>query len=265
MRNGWPGWRVRGGGGRRVRPLSRVPSSSRSRGLLQTRIYSPATKRTFTTFVWRCHTHCCAHKLNMELDLLSLFGLLCTAYSAETPQLPPPPPPAFGLKYEGAILVSQDIRHLFETSWLLTSISDTRNIPYSAWRKAWRRRQASSPEPFSRRTERTYPFLQITESKNCILPSPCIPEAVCIEACNKLRKQECNPLFPLGAMRQVPRCQESRGERENCSSLPISTMGTFDTGYIKRKPEALHCKNFYRFSRHQPGCHLLNSPWPGCI
>ncbi len=38
----------------------------------------------------------------MELDIRSLFGLMCTAYSlAETPQLPPTP--AFGLIYEGAI------------------------------------------------------------------------------------------------------------------------------------------------------------------
>jgi hypothetical protein len=37
----------------------------------------------------------------MELDLESLFGLLCTAVlMAETPQLPPPL--AFGLKYKGA-------------------------------------------------------------------------------------------------------------------------------------------------------------------
>jgi hypothetical protein len=42
-----------------------------------------------------------AYRLNMELDLQSIFGLLCTAvYSlAETPHSPPP----FGLIYEGAI------------------------------------------------------------------------------------------------------------------------------------------------------------------
>jgi hypothetical protein len=40
----------------------------------------------------------------MELELQSLFGLLCTAVViAETPQLPPPTPPAFGLINEGAI------------------------------------------------------------------------------------------------------------------------------------------------------------------
>jgi hypothetical protein len=40
------------------------------------------------------------HALNMELDLQSLFGLLCTALFplAETPELP-----AFGLIFEGAI------------------------------------------------------------------------------------------------------------------------------------------------------------------
>jgi hypothetical protein len=44
------------------------------------------------------------HKLKIELDLQSLFGLLCITavlYSlAETLQLPPP---AFGLKDEGAV------------------------------------------------------------------------------------------------------------------------------------------------------------------
>ncbi len=50
------------------------------------------------------------HKLVMELDLQSLFGLQmhsCTVYTlAETPQAAttlPPPFPAFGLIYEGAI------------------------------------------------------------------------------------------------------------------------------------------------------------------
>ncbi len=38
-------------------------------------------------------------RLNINLDLQSLFGLLSSL--AETPQLPPPP--AFGLVYEGAI------------------------------------------------------------------------------------------------------------------------------------------------------------------
>ncbi len=56
----------------------------------------------------RFQTLCCFkgywHRLNMELDLQSLFGLQCTVqlYSlAETPQLPHPP--AVGLIYEGAI------------------------------------------------------------------------------------------------------------------------------------------------------------------
>jgi hypothetical protein len=56
----------------------------------------------------------------MELDLQSLFGLLCTAVLilAETPQLPPlPPPPPFGLIYEGAIGLPHR-RHLYVSLWL---------------------------------------------------------------------------------------------------------------------------------------------------
>ena len=49
----------------------------------------------------------------MELDHQSLFGL----YSlAETPQLSPFP--AFGLTYEGTIVVSQGRRHIFVTPWV---------------------------------------------------------------------------------------------------------------------------------------------------
>jgi len=41
-------------------------------------------------------------RLNMELDLLGIFGSCVQLYSlAETPQLHPSP--AFGLTYEGAI------------------------------------------------------------------------------------------------------------------------------------------------------------------
>jgi hypothetical protein len=46
-------------------------------------------------------------RLNMALDLQSLFGLhvhCAQLYSlAETPQPAPPPTPSFGLKFEGAI------------------------------------------------------------------------------------------------------------------------------------------------------------------
>jgi hypothetical protein len=58
--------------------------------------------------------------LNMEFDLQSLFGLLCTAvhtlYSlAEAPQPPPPPSRIWsGLIYEGAIGQPKK-RHLFVT------------------------------------------------------------------------------------------------------------------------------------------------------
>jgi hypothetical protein len=52
------------------------------------------------------------HRLNMELDLQSLFGLLCTAV-LETPQLPPLPPHLGS--YTRALSVSQDRRHLLVT------------------------------------------------------------------------------------------------------------------------------------------------------
>jgi hypothetical protein len=59
------------------------------------------------------HLHeCSAHRLNMELDLHSLFGLHVCAHSlAETPQHPLPP--RLG-SYTRALLVSQD-GHLFAT------------------------------------------------------------------------------------------------------------------------------------------------------
>jgi hypothetical protein len=48
----------------------------------------------------------------MELDLQSLFGLLCTAVLIGLdPATAPSPPPSFG-RY---LLVSQDRRHLFVT------------------------------------------------------------------------------------------------------------------------------------------------------
>ncbi len=52
-------------------------------------------------------------RLNMELDLQSLFGLLvhCCTHWLRPRNRPPPPSPAFGLIYEGAI-DQQDRRHL---------------------------------------------------------------------------------------------------------------------------------------------------------
>ncbi len=48
----------------------------------------------------------CKHKLNMEVDLQSLFGLrvpwCAKLYSLAEPRNSPPPP-AFGLVFEGAI------------------------------------------------------------------------------------------------------------------------------------------------------------------
>ncbi len=62
------------------------------------------------------------HRLNMEVDLLSLFGLHVTCcaqlYSlAETPQPPPPPPPPHWDSHTRALLVSKHRRHLFVTPW----------------------------------------------------------------------------------------------------------------------------------------------------
>ncbi len=42
------------------------------------------------------------HRFNMEYDLQSLFGLLCTAVPVGWDPVTPPPP-AFGFIYEGAI------------------------------------------------------------------------------------------------------------------------------------------------------------------
>ncbi len=53
-------------------------------------------------------------RLNMELDLQSLFRLLCTVLIGWDPTTPPPPPPHLG-SYTRALLVSIDRGHLFVT------------------------------------------------------------------------------------------------------------------------------------------------------
>jgi hypothetical protein len=62
-----------------------------------------------------------SHRLNMKLDLQSLFGLhghSCTHWLWLRPRNPPAPPPPQHLgSYTSAILVSQDRRHLFVTPW----------------------------------------------------------------------------------------------------------------------------------------------------
>jgi hypothetical protein len=65
------------------------------------------------------------NRLNIELDLQSLFGLLRIQLNslAETPQPSPPPLPPYLGSYTRALLVSQDRRHLFVTLW---------NPPFSA-------------------------------------------------------------------------------------------------------------------------------------
>jgi hypothetical protein len=45
----------------------------------------------------------CYHRLNIELDLLSLFGLLCTAVLVGLDPATPPLPPHLGLYTRGAI------------------------------------------------------------------------------------------------------------------------------------------------------------------
>ncbi len=52
------------------------------------------------------------HRLNMELDLQSLFGLLCTAVHIGRDTETPPSPTHLG-SYTRALLVSQNKRHLF--------------------------------------------------------------------------------------------------------------------------------------------------------
>ncbi len=72
------------------------------------------------------------HKLNMELDLQSLFGLLCTAVLIGRDPATPPLPPLGS--YTRALLVSQDRRHLFVTS-CCRSIIQRQSIIASELRK----------------------------------------------------------------------------------------------------------------------------------
>jgi hypothetical protein len=59
------------------------------------------------------------HRLNMELDLQSLFGLhVYTVQLYSLSETPHPPPPYFGT-YTRALLVIQDRRHLFVTPCVL--------------------------------------------------------------------------------------------------------------------------------------------------
>jgi hypothetical protein len=60
------------------------------------------------------------YKQNRRRSLLSsevYLGSMCTAVLIGRDLATSPPPPALGLIYEGAILVSQDRRHLFVTPW----------------------------------------------------------------------------------------------------------------------------------------------------
>jgi hypothetical protein len=64
-------------------------------------LYIVLTRTLFLT-EQKVETH--KHKLNMKLDLQSLFGLhVYSCIHWLRPRNPTPPPPAFGLIYEGAI------------------------------------------------------------------------------------------------------------------------------------------------------------------
>ncbi len=56
------------------------------------------------------------HRLNMGLDLRSLFGLHVHSCTHWLRPRNSPPPPSFGLIYEGAI--GQNRRHLIVTPWI---------------------------------------------------------------------------------------------------------------------------------------------------
>jgi hypothetical protein len=57
------------------------------------------------------------HSSNMQLDLQSSFGLLCTAVPYSLADTPQPPPSHLG-SHTRALLVSQDRWHLFVTPWI---------------------------------------------------------------------------------------------------------------------------------------------------
>jgi hypothetical protein len=65
------------------------------------------------------------HRLNMELDLQSLFGLLRTYWLSLRPSNSPLP--SHLGSYTRALLVSQDRRHLFATPWSTLSSPPPKN------------------------------------------------------------------------------------------------------------------------------------------
>jgi hypothetical protein len=67
------------------------------------------------------------HKLNMELDLQSLFGLHVHSCSHWLRPATPPPPPLLGL-YTRALLVSQDRQHLFVAPWFNVNETLQKNV-----------------------------------------------------------------------------------------------------------------------------------------
>jgi hypothetical protein len=106
---------------------SKLPSYSiifLANGVLSNRTYF----RWVTYIKTNSHAHFlvfCGNKshfrrLNMELDLQSLFGLYVysCSYWLRPPQPPPPLPTHLG-SYTRMLLVSRDRRHLFVTPWLV--------------------------------------------------------------------------------------------------------------------------------------------------
>ncbi len=87
----------------------------RTRALHQQRTGTCITRSYLSIILWlkscvyaffhrsKCAGYRTIHSLNMELDLQSLFGLLCTAILIGWDPAVPPLLPAFGLIYEGAI------------------------------------------------------------------------------------------------------------------------------------------------------------------
>ncbi len=55
-------------------------------------------------------------------------------------------------------------------------------------------------------------------------------------------------------------------QSQTCGALQVHTATSLkSTASLRLKPFGIHCKKGQRPSRHQPGCHLPNSPWPGII
>ncbi len=113
--------------------------------------YLPVSIYPLLLSVWSLRFLYSILRLNMETDLQSLFGLLCTAVLiGATPQLPPPL--AFGLiLYTRALLVSLERRHLFVTPCLNST------APVGLWALRWVPRWYGRRQTWWRRPGRAWP------------------------------------------------------------------------------------------------------------